>query len=112
MAYPPAKYELDPNLYNLQPEEAAFFKQLTGINDDELLKQHIIQVQAKAYEVHLRSLLIDIHFYDVLQIYSYHCIYRFSFTHFRIPTLSGYKQAFSLLKERNRPILIDIGCCR
>lgn len=61
MAYPPLKHELDPNLYNLQPEEAALFKQLTGIYDDELLKRHIIQVQTKAYEVHLLSLLIDIH---------------------------------------------------
>jgi len=94
MAYPPSKHELDPDLYNLQPQEAAFFKQLTGIHDDELLKQHIIQVQTKAYE-----------------IYSYQCIYRFTFTRFKIHTLPGYKQAFNLLKERNRPILIDIGCC-
>ena len=112
MAYPPSKHELDPNLYNLQPQEAAFFKQLTGIHDDESLKQHIIQVQAKAYEVHLLSLLTDIILLDILQIYSYQCIYRFTFTRFKIPTLSGYKQAFSLLKERNRAILIDIGCCR
>ena len=60
MAYPPLKNELDPDLYNLQPLEAAFFKQQTGIHDDELLKQHIIQVQTKAYEVHLLSLLTDI----------------------------------------------------
>ena len=59
MAYPPLKNELDPDLYNLQPQEAAFFKQQTGIHDDELLKQHIIQVQTKAYEV--PSLLTDIH---------------------------------------------------
>ena len=61
MAYPLAKHKLDPDLYNLQPQEAAFFKQLTGIHNDELLKQHIIQVQTKAYEVHLLSLLTDIH---------------------------------------------------
>ena len=53
MAYPPSKYELNPDFYDLQPQEAAFFKQLTGIHDDELLKQHIIQVQTKAYEVTL-----------------------------------------------------------
>jgi hypothetical protein len=46
--YPP---KLDPDFYNLQPQEVAFFKQQTGIDDDELLKQHIIQVQVKAYEV-------------------------------------------------------------
>ena len=51
MAYRPSKRELDPSLYDLQPHETAFFKQQTGIYDDELLKQHIIQVQTKAYEV-------------------------------------------------------------
>ena len=61
MADPPSKSELDPDLYNLQPQEAAFFKQLTGIHDDELLKQHIIQVQTKAYEVYSLSLLTDKH---------------------------------------------------
>jgi hypothetical protein len=61
MAYPPSKRELDPNLYSLQPHETAFFKQLTGIYDDELLKQHIIEVQTRAYKVHLLSFLIDIH---------------------------------------------------
>ena len=57
MAYPPFKYELNSGLYDVQPQDAAFFKQQTGIHDDELLKQHILQVQAKAYEVQLSSLL-------------------------------------------------------
>jgi hypothetical protein len=61
MAYPPSKYKLNSDLYDIRPEEAAFFKQQTGIQDDELLKQHIIQVQAKAYKVHLASLLTDMH---------------------------------------------------
>ena len=39
---------LNPDFYNPQPQDVAFFKQQTGINDDELLKQHIMQVQAKA----------------------------------------------------------------
>ena len=42
---------LDPNLYKLEEDEAAFFKQATGIPDDEELKQHILRVQAEAYEV-------------------------------------------------------------
>ena len=52
-----------PDFYDPQPHEVAFFKQQTGIQDDELLKQHIIQVQAKAYKVHLSSwsLLTDMH---------------------------------------------------
>lgn len=42
---------LDPSLYKLEEDEAAFFKQATGIPDDEELKQHILRVQAEAYEV-------------------------------------------------------------
>ena len=53
--------ELNPGFYNLQPYDVAFFKQQTGIHYDELLKQHIMQVQAKAYKVYLPSLLTDIH---------------------------------------------------
>ena len=41
---------LDTNLYNLTPEEAAFFKTQIGIDDDEELKKHILEVQTKAYE--------------------------------------------------------------
>lgn len=44
---------LDPSLYKLEEDEAAFFKQATGIPDDELLKQHILRVQVEAYEVEL-----------------------------------------------------------
>jgi len=94
MAYPASKLKLNPDLYDIHPEEAAFFKQQTGIQDDELLKQHIIQVQAKAYET-----------------YSYRCIFGFFFARFKISTLFGYKQACSLLKERDRAILLDMGCC-
>jgi hypothetical protein len=42
---------LDENLYNLRPQDAAFYKELTGIKDDAALKQHILDVQAKAYKV-------------------------------------------------------------
>lgn len=42
---------LDPSLYKLGDEEAAFFKQSTGIKDSEELKQHILQVQKEAYAV-------------------------------------------------------------
>ena len=42
---------LDPSLYKLGDEEAAFFKQTTGIKDSDELKQHILQVQKEAYAV-------------------------------------------------------------
>ena len=42
---------LDERLYDLSDEESSFFKQQTGIQDDDELKEHIIQVQAEAYKV-------------------------------------------------------------
>jgi hypothetical protein len=41
---------VDTSFYSLSTEEAAFFKAQTGIDDDEDLKKHILEVQAKAYE--------------------------------------------------------------
>ena len=42
---------LDESLYDPTDEESSFFKQQTGIQDDEELKAHIIQVQSEAYKV-------------------------------------------------------------
>lgn len=42
---------LDERLYDLTEEERTFFKQQTGIQGDDELKAHLIQVQAEAYEV-------------------------------------------------------------
>ena len=42
---------LDERFYDLTDEERAFLKQQTGIQDDEELKTHILQVQAEAYKV-------------------------------------------------------------
>lgn len=42
---------LDESLYSLTEEGRAFFKQQTGIPDDDELKAHILRVQAEAYEV-------------------------------------------------------------
>ncbi|KAF8962729.1 hypothetical protein BDZ97DRAFT_1920297 [Flammula alnicola] len=81
---PALKPKLDPSLYSLRADELAFFKSLTGIRDEEEVKAHIMDVQAKA---------------------------RFSFTRLKIARLPGYKEALKLLNERNDPILLDIGCC-
>jgi hypothetical protein len=48
---------LDEKHYNLSHDEAAFFKKETGIDDDEALKQHILALQAEAYNV--RDLVHD-----------------------------------------------------
>jgi len=42
---------LDGTLLELKPEEEAFFKSETGIQDTEELKKHIIEVQEDAYGV-------------------------------------------------------------
>jgi len=50
-------------MISLGEQEAVFFKSQTKIQDDEELRQHIIDVQKKAYAVH-----------------PYRCILTFSFT--------------------------------
>ncbi|EIW83332.1 hypothetical protein CONPUDRAFT_52791 [Coniophora puteana RWD-64-598 SS2] len=85
---------LDERFYSLQPDEAEFFKDQTGIGSDEELKKHVLQVQAKAYEVH-----------------PYSCIMRFSFTSLRISRLPAYSHALKLGRERPGAIFLDLGCC-
>ena len=43
--------ELDESLYHLEGPELDFYRRETGIEDKEQLKQHILAVQRKAYEV-------------------------------------------------------------
>jgi len=47
---------LDESLYDFAEDERTFFKQQTGIPDDDELKAHIIRVQAEAYEVCIHEL--------------------------------------------------------
>jgi hypothetical protein len=51
---------LDERLYDLTDEERFFLKQQTGIQDDDELKAHILQVQAEAYKVCNREPLMEI----------------------------------------------------
>ena len=53
---PSTNLALDESLYDLTEEERAFFKQQTGILDDDELKVHILRLQAEAYEVCIREL--------------------------------------------------------
>ncbi|CAA7265532.1 unnamed protein product [Cyclocybe aegerita] len=88
------RQNLDPSLYAPKEDELAFFKQQTGIQDDEELKSHVISVQTKAY-----------------QVCGYPCIRRFGFMKLNIARLPAYPRALSLLLERADPVLLDIGCC-
>jgi SAM-dependent methyltransferase len=85
---------LDESLYDLRPQDAAFFKEITGIEDDTALKQHILDIQAKAYK-----------------IAPYGCIYLFVFTRHRLSALPAYQQVLRLGRECKNPIFLDIGCC-
>ena len=71
---------LDPSLYKLGDEEAAFFKQSTGIQDSEKLKQHILQVQKEAYAVRGVTEIKALELKSFAQVYPYPCIGRFGFT--------------------------------
>ncbi|KAI0932684.1 hypothetical protein AcW2_001238 [Taiwanofungus camphoratus] len=92
--YMPQIVPLDDKFYALDAEELAFYKAQTGIHDDDALKQHIMRVQADAYQVH-----------------PYNCIRRFNFTRLKISRLPAYSHLLKLGKERAGAIFLDIGCC-
>ncbi|KAJ7489410.1 hypothetical protein FB451DRAFT_1390562 [Mycena latifolia] len=85
---------LDESLYMSDEAEVAFIKSQTGIHDPNALKQHIIAVQKKAYD-----------------LYSYYCIRTFAFTQTKISTLPAYQHVLTLGRERVGAILLDLGCC-
>ncbi|TFY73288.1 hypothetical protein EWM64_g10724 [Hericium alpestre] len=85
---------LDESLYNLNEEEVSFYKQQTGIQDDEELKRHIIAIQTEAYAV-----------------FPFPCITTFHFAKLKISHLPAYPQLLKLGKQRPGAIFLDIGCC-
>ncbi|KAG8219065.1 hypothetical protein J3R82DRAFT_4821 [Butyriboletus roseoflavus] len=80
--------------YALSPEQATFFKAQTGIDDDDDLRTHILEVQERAFK-----------------IFPYPCIRWFMFLQLRITTLPEYEDIIKLGQERPDGILLDIGCC-
>ncbi|KAF8273973.1 hypothetical protein EI94DRAFT_1794631 [Lactarius quietus] len=85
---------LDEGLYRLDSAEITFFKEQTGIEDEDELKAHLLSIQAEAYEV-----------------YSYPCIRQFSWARLGISRLFPYQDLLKLGREREGAILLDIGCC-
>ncbi|KAF9240249.1 hypothetical protein BU15DRAFT_74165 [Melanogaster broomeanus] len=85
---------LDPSLYALSPSEAAFFKAVTGIDDDAGLKAHILMVQEKAYKVA-----------------PYPCIYAFSFLRMVVTRNTAYEDILKIGREQKDAIFLDMGCC-
>ncbi|KAG2141927.1 hypothetical protein DEU56DRAFT_972084 [Suillus clintonianus] len=84
----------DTSLYKLSSKEAVFLKAQIGIDDDEDLKKHILEIQAKAYE-----------------IAPYPCIQRFAFLSVNISSNPLYENILKLGRERPDAVLLDIGCC-
>ncbi|KAH0583005.1 hypothetical protein H2248_010896 [Termitomyces sp. 'cryptogamus'] len=93
-AEPARKPPLDKKLLSLSPEEFDFLKAQTLIEGKDALKEHIFDVQRKAYE-----------------IYGYPCIRLFSFTKLKISCLPAYRSVLKLVHERSEAVFLDIGCC-
>lgn len=84
VAEAPARRGVDAIYYELDAEESVFYKQQTGITDDEELKKHIIGVAERAWAVcFLISLYVGATTLSTMvtkQIHPYPCIERFHFT--------------------------------
>ena len=85
---------LDDTLYRISPEASEFFKQSTGIQDDEELKKHILTVREKAYN-----------------IVPYPCIRIFTFTHLDMSRLDVYPHIMEIARTKPEAILLDLACC-
>ncbi|KAF8501257.1 hypothetical protein JB92DRAFT_872960 [Gautieria morchelliformis] len=91
---PLKKSPLDPSLLVLGKDELAFYKAQTGIDDAEQLREHILRIQAEAYES-----------------YPYPCVRRFQFTKLAITKFPCYDHVLQLPKSRKKAIFLDLGCC-
>ncbi|TFY73907.1 hypothetical protein EWM64_g10105, partial [Hericium alpestre] len=85
---------LNDGLYHLEPEEKEFFDRWTGIHDEDELKRHILDCQAKAYAV-----------------FPYPCIRTFSFLRLKIMNLPGYQNLLKLGRERKDAIFVEFAAC-
>ncbi|KAG2347955.1 hypothetical protein BDR05DRAFT_1037851 [Suillus weaverae] len=85
-------FPLDDSLYCLDPEEIAFFRRQTDIQDEVALKAHIIDAQKEAYKVA-----------------PYACIRGFDFLHPNISKLHIYDHVLKCGSEG--AILLDVGSC-
>ena len=104
---------LDDSLLKLNPEEEAFLKSETGIQDTGELKEHVIKVQEDAYKVRccLNRTATDSNVMFRVQVYPYPCIRGFRFTRLRIARMPAYPRVLELGKSRPDAIVLDIGCC-
>ncbi|EJD05460.1 uncharacterized protein FOMMEDRAFT_165874, partial [Fomitiporia mediterranea MF3/22] len=86
--------ELDPDLYDPSREEIDFLKSQTKIEDEDELKQHVLDVQKEAWS-----------------IVNYRCIQSFGFITLKISHLPAYQDLLRLGKQRQGAIFLDFACC-
>lgn len=70
---------LEPKLYGLLDNERDFFRTQTGIQDDEELKDHILAVQKRAYDVSVLAYSTECYAKPNSQVVPYPCIRLFNF---------------------------------
>ncbi|KAF5355072.1 hypothetical protein D9756_005754 [Leucocoprinus leucothites] len=113
-APPPTKEYIKPlnqDLYNPDDEAKEFFKLETGMEDDKLLKEHILEVQAKAFKVRHSGLDLQGFGRQISpQEYPYPCIRIFEFMKLKIARLPDY-QKFLDVGKKPGAIVLDLGCC-
>ncbi|KIK80486.1 hypothetical protein PAXRUDRAFT_833496 [Paxillus rubicundulus Ve08.2h10] len=85
---------LQERYYKITPKQSEFFKQQTGITDDDELKKHILAVQAEAYKVA-----------------PYPTIMGFSFLTLLLTRLPAYEDVVKIGLTHKGAIFLDIGCC-
>ncbi|KAF9059545.1 hypothetical protein BDP27DRAFT_1341230, partial [Rhodocollybia butyracea] len=91
----PFSISLQPERLVLKADEFAFYNKHTGIENEQVMKEHITSVARNA-----------------LEIYPYPCIRTFGFLRFRITrSPSGYKRLLELGSTRPNALLLDLGCC-
>jgi len=107
-------FHLDDTLLELNPEEEAFFKSETGIQDTDELKKHIIEVREDAFKVRYCLNRISAGSNNVfrVQIHPYFCIREFRFARLKVTKIPAYLRVLELGKSRPDAIFLDIGCCR
>jgi len=88
-----ARMPLDENFYDLREDDILFLKAHTGIDNDNELKEHVMKIQADAY-----------------QVYPYPCIRYFWFAHADISLQFAYAQLLKLGQERPGAIFLEIPC--
>ncbi|KLO20710.1 hypothetical protein SCHPADRAFT_897967 [Schizopora paradoxa] len=80
--------------YDPSDEQVVFFKKLTGISDDEELKNHVLSVQEEAWKVA-----------------HYMCIRTFGFMKLSIVRQKKYPDLLKLGKENPQAIYLEFACC-